>query len=351
MQTSPVLAIAHRSDEVKKISPARQLRLDARRENTAVWTAPKRYLKTTPFFAFVRDFLSPSSPQPGSDLPDSDSDSSGFDVDGSPSACREKGGYGNCFEHRPSQEQRVNRRAAQLWNRYRQDHLEACGGAVTPVPEQPFRFLDLLPELRTEIYQLILRKPKVLLQFDPDQSEPESTEAGSDEEMGPVDVRLFVVSKRIYEEATTVFFGRNIFKIELIGLEYLTLPSPMFRTGFQPTNQLLINKLKRLQVDISPNRRCDWALRIVCKKLADRASLLDLRINAHGPSIWGVKVDKEMNEMFEILTIVRGVGSVMFNDPTMSTSTLRVWQNTAFMRILGSQVQRDRVSRIMTAAK
>ncbi|KAL8644581.1 MAG: hypothetical protein Q9226_007692 [Calogaya cf. arnoldii] len=152
----------------------------------------------------------------------------------------------------------------------------------------------------------------MLLQFDPDQSEPESTEAGSDEEMGPVD-----------EEATTVFFGRNIFKIELIGLEYLTLPSPMFRTGFQPTNQLLITKLKRLEVDLSPNRRCDWALRLVCKELADRASLLELRINAHGSAIWGVKVDEEMDEMFEILTIVRGVGSVVFNDPTMSTSTSR----------------------------
>ncbi|KAL8644582.1 MAG: hypothetical protein Q9226_007693 [Calogaya cf. arnoldii] len=165
MQTSPVLATAHRSDEVKKISPARQLRLDARRKDAAVWTAPKRYLKTTPFFAFVRDFhnndslrtpagpdnawanmtpderlpyvtqldpdniryrmelqafnariplsplvdIGPSSTEPRSD---SDSDSSGVDANGSPSACRELGGYGDCFEHRPGQGQRVNRRAA-----------------------------------------------------------------------------------------------------------------------------------------------------------------------------------------------------------------------------------------------
>lgn len=167
------------------------------------------------------------------------------------------GGYGECYEHRPSQGQRVHKRAAQLWNRYRQDHPEACGGAVTPIPKLPFRFLDLLKELRTEIHHLILRRSYTLVQMEPDQSRPQYTEERSDEEMGPIDVHIFVVCKQIYEEATTVFFGQNIIRTELIGPEFLTLPSPMFRTGFQPTDQHLISKLKRIELDIRPGRQCD----------------------------------------------------------------------------------------------
>ena len=90
-----------------------------------------------------------------------DTDSSdGYSSYGGCPACCNFGGYGDCADHPPSEEQRLNRRAAQLWNRYRRDHPQACGGAVVPVPEQSFPFLDLLSELRTTIYRLLLHRSR-----------------------------------------------------------------------------------------------------------------------------------------------------------------------------------------------
>ncbi|KAL8951480.1 MAG: hypothetical protein Q9222_002534 [Ikaeria aurantiellina] len=287
----------------KSLSPARRSKLEARAKNAELWTASEKCPTTTPFIVFADDcqkkdpsirpnsawaemtpderlpFVSPLDAHvtryqaelqafnariPLSPLAHIDSsDESDSDSDGHNTweykhglACRRKGGYGNCSEHPPSQDQRINRRAAQLWNRYRRDHPGACGGAIMPIPDQPFRFLDLLPELRRAVYRLILHRPNRLVQLEPDQSGPEHTEEGDDEEMGPIDVRIFVVCKQIYEEATDVFFGQNLIKVELVGAEYLNLPSPMFRTRFQPTNQDLINIVKRIELDLIIRRSC-----------------------------------------------------------------------------------------------
>ncbi|KAL8848266.1 MAG: hypothetical protein Q9221_006704 [Calogaya cf. arnoldii] len=227
-----------------------------------------------------------------------------------------------------------------------QDHPEACGGALTPIPKKPFRFLNLLPELRTEIYSLLLCRSQLLMQMEPDQSGPEHghyDEAGNDEQMGPVDVRLFVVCKQVYEEATTVFFGQNTFRIQLIGSEYLSLPSPMFRTDFQPTDQSLIAKLKRIDVVVRPGRKCDWALKLVCRELANRASLKEVKINIY-PFVDRDTDDETIDEMFEIFTTVRGVGNVVINDSTR-------YGDNAELPMLGSQAQRDRVKRLMTTSR
>lgn len=388
------------SDEriIKKISPARQLKLDARREDAIIWATPKRYPEFSPYMAISREItqkglsinlkdawfnMTPEEKVPlttthlksqnaqyrvdlqafnariplsplveignDSDSDDtSDSETNGMRSIGRHVVCQEKPGYGDCPDHPPSKQQLRNRRVAQLWNRYRRDHPEACGGAVTPVPEQPFRFLDMLPELRTAVYQLILLRPRALIQLEPDQSGPREIESGTDEDKGPVDVRIFVVCKQIYEEATTVFFGQNTFKIELIGEVYPNLPSPMFRTGFHPTNQDLISKLKKVELDLSPNRKCEWALKRVCKELADRASLVEMRINAHGSGDEGDDdKDREMDQILEIMTVVKGVGKVVFNDGTI----VDVWDNVIPVRTLGTQAQRDRVSRIMTSSR
>ncbi len=146
---------------------------------------------------------------PGGTDSDSDSHSTSREPQ-EPPLCRRRGmeGYGECEYHRPSEEQRMNRRKAQIWNRYRCDHPEACGGAIVPVPEQPFRFLHLLPELRTAIYRFILCRTRSLVQMEPDQSAPGPRPRNPYlyDMKGPVDVRIFVVCKQVYEEATDVFF-------------------------------------------------------------------------------------------------------------------------------------------------
>ena len=82
---------------------------------------------------------------------------------GEPFLCQQMGtGYGECEYHHPSKEQLMNRRKAQICNRYSCDHPEACGGAVVPIPEQPFRFLHLLPELRTATYRFMLCRTRSL---------------------------------------------------------------------------------------------------------------------------------------------------------------------------------------------
>ena len=282
---------------------------------------------------------------------DSDADDS-FEYDQT-LACRQNGGYGDCPEHAPAQDQRVNRRGAQLWNRYRRDHPGACGGAIVPVPEHPFRFLDLLPELRTVIYRLILYRPNRLVQLEPDQSGPGYIKEGEDDEMGPIDVRVFAVCKQIYEEATAIFFGYNLIKVELRGAEYLALPSPMFRTGFQPTNQDLISKLKRIEVNITTGKVCQWALKLVCRELANRSRLNEFRINAFGITTSGPEedaaTDTAIDEVYEILTVIRGVGCVIFNEPTWEDQASLQWsRNNRALRVLGSCAQRERVIRIMT---
>ncbi|KAL8834113.1 MAG: hypothetical protein Q9170_003916 [Blastenia crenularia] len=374
----------------KTLSPAKRAKLDARARDAELWTAPKKYPKMNPFLAFAGDCrkkdpssrpndawdkmtpderlpfvtpldahvaryqaelqafnaripLSPLVDMDSSDESDSDSDADNSFEYKQTLACRRQGG------HPPSEDQRINRRAAQLWNRYRRDYPGACGGVMMPVPDQPFRFLDLLPELRTAVYRLILYRPNTLVQMEPDQSGPKDTEEGTDEEIGPIDVRIFAVSRQMYEEASSVFFGQNLIKIELVGSGYLALPSPMFRIGFQPTNQDLMGKLKRVELDITTGKVCEWALKLISRELASRTRLNELKINAYGLGTAEPDVDAAMDEMLEILTVVRGVGRVIFNEPTWKDQTSSGWSgNNGELRILGSQAQRERVSRIMT---
>ncbi|KAL8918456.1 MAG: hypothetical protein Q9208_007362 [Pyrenodesmia sp. 3 TL-2023] len=118
-------------------------------------------------------------------------------------------------------EEIARRIGAQIWNRYRRDHAEACGGAMTPVPQQPFRFLDLPSKLRTIIYGMILRVPGSVTQMEPDGS--------ANDEEGPIDTRIFAVNKQIHEEATEAFFRENVVAVSLHDDGFLGLPPPMFR--------------------------------------------------------------------------------------------------------------------------
>ena len=118
------------------------------------------------------------------------------------------------------------RRAVQRWNRYRRDHPRACGGKLTPVPEQSFHLMGLSPEVRRLIFKFLFRgqlmqSQGVLLHMDDDNS------AGVEgDQKEPFDVRVFVVSRTIKQEAMEVFFENNVFRIHLCSIS-----EPYFRNG------------------------------------------------------------------------------------------------------------------------
>ncbi|KAL9133968.1 MAG: hypothetical protein Q9175_004849 [Cornicularia normoerica] len=96
--------------------------------------------------------------------------------------------------------------ALQSWKRYRFDHPRACGGSETPVPGTPFPIMDLPFELRMEIFSLVLSRSYPVLQFPSDGS--------ADAFGGPVDVRLFAVSRQVFAEAVKIFYEVNTFGIK-----------------------------------------------------------------------------------------------------------------------------------------
>lgn len=95
---------------------------------------------------------------------------------------------------------------AQCWARYRNDHTCACGGALLPVPEQPFQFLALPTEIRLEILQMLLSREKKVTQM------PAGIPT-TDYERVPVDTRIFAVSSIVKEEAEPVFYRFNTISI------------------------------------------------------------------------------------------------------------------------------------------
>ena len=124
------------------------------------------------------------------------------------------------FEYNAEPESFEVRCAVQRWNRYRRDHPRACGGKLTPVPEEPFDLLGLPPEVRRLVFRFLFRdqltqSDGILVHMSDDNSAGVDRDDFSKE---PFDVRVFVVSKSIKQEAMEVFFVDNIFRIHVYGV-------------------------------------------------------------------------------------------------------------------------------------
>ncbi|KAL8971407.1 MAG: hypothetical protein Q9197_003286, partial [Variospora fuerteventurae] len=207
---------------------------------------------------------------------------------------------------------RFRKRGAQLWNRYRRDHPLACGGGATvPVAAQPFRFLALPNEIRAMILRALLHRPMPLQQMEANGT---AIDYDHSTDAGPVDVRVFVVSKQLHAEATDAFFAANIIVIDL-GAD--SLP-PLLRAAGNP----LVAKIRRLQIRLPLYRipeaaRLAWMLQHLCSiLLASQASLKELMMMPVSPASW---YKREMHDVMDrvvlggrggLMELVRGVKRV-----------------------------------------
>lgn len=96
---------------------------------------------------------------------------------------------------------------------------------------RPFRFFDLAPELRLRILELILLFPKTI-------------------DLDPTNIRavrpllgLFLVNRRMHEEAYRVFYGRNTFRIFPIHGRFFHTKLPLLGR-LSPRYRAVITKLE-----------------------------------------------------------------------------------------------------------
>ncbi|KAL8645988.1 MAG: hypothetical protein Q9210_006395, partial [Variospora velana] len=198
-------------------------------------------------------------------------------------------------------QERFRKRGAQLWNRYRRDHPLACGGGPTaPVPAQPFRFLALPNEIRAMILGTLLHRPMPLRQMEANGT---AIDYDPSTDAGPVDVRVFAVSKQLHAEATNAFFAANIIVVDL-GANFLP---PISRAAGNPP----MAKIKHLQLRLPLYRipeaaHLAWVLKHLCSiLLASHVSLTELTIMPVSPTSW---YKREMHEVMDRVVLEEGGG-------------------------------------------
>ena len=208
--------------------------------------------------------------------------------------------------------------ALQRWKSYRSDHPRACGGRKTPVPETPFRIMDLPFELRREIFSLVLIRSYPVLQFPPDGS--------ADATNGPIDVRLFAVSRQVFEEAVREFYEVNVFGI-ITDTSRFFKDLPLFMrqsTGNEAPRPT--ESTKRVHVSFHENKVCIqtdefrflWKkfcgfLR-TCKNLRKVEIAVQWLVEGHGAEDLGI------DKMVEILMTIRDTKEILFSDVTTSAA-------------------------------
>ena len=205
--------------------------------------------------------------------------------------------------------------ALQRWKRYRYDHPRACGGSKSPVPKRPFRIMDLPFELRREIFSFVLRRSHRILQYPPDGS--------ADVLDGPVDVRLFVVSRQVFAEALKVFYEVNIFTIST-DPSYYRKAMPLFirqSTGSEAPRPT--NLIKRIHVHFrfirgfSTNTdefRFLW--RHFCEFLKTCRNLRTVEISVRWPQYFSVdrRIDLQIDRLTEMLMNTGSTMGATFSD-------------------------------------
>lgn len=234
------------------------------------------------------------------------------------------------------------RRGAQRWNRYRRDHPKACGGAFAPTPDKPFPFFRLPLELRRRIYGLVLGKRLLLRHEEADES--------ADGVEGPIDVRLFAVSKMMQEEAMSFFFENHVFAID-VGDDGILGELPLFaRKDTQRRKAWPVEKIKRVEISVTILKSLqvpflEPLLERVCDMLAGCTQLAEVRITPTCPMrSHGAPLDPDMDGLLDSFSCVKGVKNVIW-----TTDAMELWTRYEMYdsRVVGTEEQRVRIGRIM----
>lgn len=233
------------------------------------------------------------------------------------------------------------RRGAQRWNRYRRDHPRACGGAVTPVPVEPFRFLDLPIHIRKKVYSLVIGTRMVV--------EHQEDDGSADGVEGPIDLRLFVVSKGMRDETMGWFFENQIFDV-FVADDGIVGALPLFmRKSTEERTRWPVKKLKMVNVGIRMHKSIQLPflgalVDRVCEVLAGCEQLTEVKFTPVC-DVYSYKpvLDKDMDGLLERFTRVRGVGSVRW---TTDRELAAIFPPPS-SRIIGTETQKTRVGEVM----
>ena len=197
--------------------------------------------------------------------------------------------------------------ALQRWQRYRCDYPAACGGNKTIVPEKPFRIMGLPFELRREIFSLVLRQSYPVLQFPSDES--------ADAFHGPVDVRLFAVSRQVFAEAVKVFYEENTFSMSTAPSSYFKAMPLFMRQSAgseepRPTNSIRrVHVMFRFRDSASPDTdefRFLW--KKFCEFLKTCSNLRTVELSVRCPlTYFDATPELQIDKLIEMLTSTREV--------------------------------------------
>ncbi|KAF1833868.1 hypothetical protein BDW02DRAFT_569614 [Decorospora gaudefroyi] len=154
---------------------------------------------------------------------------------------------------------------------------EAQSGGAEEVKRQPFRFFDLPYELRLRVYEELLIAPKTI-DLDP-----------TNHRVVAPALRLFLVDRRMHEEASRVFYGRNTFRVFPIHGRYINRKHPLLAWLPRKYRALLTRLELRLGPGFTKPPKC-W---VVDKRLGLAAANKIYRLKVF------VEIDPASNEVFE----------------------------------------------------
>ncbi|KAL8983050.1 MAG: hypothetical protein Q9205_002601 [Flavoplaca limonia] len=149
------------------------------------------------------------------------------------------------------------------------------------------------------------------------QMEPDGS---ADSKDGPIDTRMFAVSKQIHEEASDAFFRENVVMVALGDDAFLGLPPLMLRDDASDIQRAYVKKLRKVAIMLPMAReseapRLQWVLERVCRALTHSPHLEKVSVKPYMSSSWyKPQCDTLMNSVSESIKLIRKPNVVNFSE-------------------------------------